>query len=105
MTVEPHTAENRLFTSWVTSRVEAVDHAVTDEDMTAGIASGTGTYQAVCGGRVVAALLEEPPRPRCLRCQSYVWARATLRDAELDKRPPRHRQPGMLARLVEWLRG
>ncbi|MCO1577701.1 hypothetical protein M8C13_18255 [Crossiella sp. SN42] len=104
MTVEPHPAENRLYTTWVTSRVEAVDHAVTDEDMAAGIADGKGIYRAVCGARVVAALLEEPPHTRCLRCQTYVWARATLRDMDLDNPGPRRSRPGLLA-LLGWLRG
>jgi len=53
---------------WVTSLVDGADHAVTDENMCAGMADRTGTYVAWCGARVVPPSMCEPSCGRCRRC-------------------------------------
>jgi len=60
----------------LTSAVDGVDHAVTDEEMGAGRASGT--YVALCGARVPAASLTAPPAQSCPPCAVILRARATL---------------------------
>jgi hypothetical protein len=64
---------------WVTSAAaDGVDHAVTDEDMAAGL--GLGQFVGVCGSSVVPAAMVAPPLPRCQRCVVFLRAWATLRE-------------------------
>lgn len=64
-------ARVRLFTTWLTS-VDGVDHAVTDEDMAAGVNALDGRFPAVCAEIVTAASLLVPPGNRCPRCRAVV---------------------------------
>jgi hypothetical protein len=57
-----------LWAIWVTSEADRADHAVTDEQMAAGMKAGAGVYRAVCGAEVLAAPLVTPPAPRCPAC-------------------------------------
>jgi hypothetical protein len=86
-----------LFTTWHTSSVDGLDHAVTDEDLTNGTGKRAGRYAAVCGHEVLATLMSNPPGTRCPRCVAYLRARATLRDFEQRQQ---HHKPGLLARLL-----
>jgi hypothetical protein len=60
----------RPWTVRVTSVVDGVDHEVTDEDMSVGLAAGLGTFRAVCGVTVTSDALPAPPGRLCPRC----WA-------------------------------
>ena len=58
----------RCHAVWVTSGANGTEHAVTDEQMTAGRAEGSGMYVAQCGLRFVAASMVAPPLRRCTDC-------------------------------------
>jgi hypothetical protein len=90
-------------TIWVTCVDGAIDHAVTDEAMTAGVTSGTGTYQAVCGALFLCAPLVCPPRPSCPRCLAFLHARSNLRGLEQRMSGSRHSKQAPFARLLGWL--
>ena len=91
----------RLFTTWHTSSVDGLDHAVTDEEMATGLGKHAGRYAAVCGHELLATLMSSPPGARCPRCVAYVRARATLRDFDQRQQQQHsHRKPGLLARLL-----
>ncbi len=81
---------------WVTSGADGTEHAVTAEQMTAGLVSQAGVYLARCGERCVAASMVMPPVRRCTDCL-------------LQLRPGRHRaeppRGGPLLRLLNWLLG
>lgn len=47
----------RTFTVWITGVSDGRDHAVTDEEMSAGMARDAGRYQALCGEHVLVASL------------------------------------------------
>lgn len=53
---------------WVTSGADGTEHAVTDEQMTAGRARRFGMYVAQCGLRFVAASMATPALWRCTDC-------------------------------------
>lgn len=53
---------------WVTSNADGTEHAVTDEQMTAGRAGRSGVYVAQCGLRFVAAPMVTPALRRCTDC-------------------------------------
>lgn len=59
----------------VTSLADGRCHWVADDAYTAGLASRSGRYTALCGHRVVAAALVCPPGPDCRGCAA-VAARA-----------------------------
>ena len=63
---------------WVTSGMDGTEHAVSDEQMTAGLVGQTGVYVARCGERCVAASMVAPALLRCSDCL-------------LQLRPGRHR--------------
>jgi hypothetical protein len=58
----------RCRAAWVTSNADGTEHAVTDEQMTAGRAEGSGMYVAQCGLRFVAASMVTPALRRCTDC-------------------------------------
>ena len=83
---------------WVTSAAaDGVDHAVTDEDMAAGL--GLGQFAGVCGSSVVPAAMVAPPLPRCQRCVVFLRARTTLREFPTPTPTRRRRR-----RLSVWRR-
>jgi hypothetical protein len=57
---------------WVTSIVDNADHAITHDDMAAGITSRTGTYRALCRTTVIPPAMTEPPRARCPYCAAIL---------------------------------
>ena len=63
---------------WVTSGADGSEHAVSDEQMTAGLVGQAGVYVARCGERCVAASMMAPAFRRCTDCL-------------LQLRPGRHR--------------
>lgn len=65
-----------LWAIWVTSVADRADHAVTDEQMAAGMKAGAGVYKAVCGAKVLAAPLVTPPAPRCPACGAVLRGQA-----------------------------
>ncbi|MGH3928375.1 MAG: hypothetical protein ACRDTF_00180 [Pseudonocardiaceae bacterium] len=82
----------RALAVWVTSGAEGIEHAVTDEQMTAGQTAKTGVYNARCGTRVVAAAMVTPPQRRCTHCMIL-----------LRPGPPRHRaKPFRGSPLLDW---
>jgi hypothetical protein len=86
---------------WVTSAAaDGVDHAVTGEDMDAGL--GLGRFMGLCGSSVVAAPLVAAPLPPCRRCQVFLRARATLGDSSP---PAPRRRRGHLGVLLWRRRG
>lgn len=90
-----------LYTTWQTSIVDGFDHAVTDEEMAAGAAvQSQGRRAAVCGDVVLCASLCSPPGPRCARCAAFLRAHAALSDTAAQRTTPRHRRPGLIARLL-----
>lgn len=67
---------------WVTAAGQRVDHAVTADDLAAGIGAAGKEIVALCGRRFVAAPLIVEPGGRCPSCDRYARAGATLRTAE-----------------------
>jgi hypothetical protein len=61
-------ALTRSLVVWVTSGADGTEHVVTDEQMTAGRAEGSGMYVAQCGLRFVAASMVAPALRRCTDC-------------------------------------
>jgi hypothetical protein len=57
---------------WVTSIVDNADHAITHENMAAGITARTGTYRALCRTTVVPPAMTEPPAGRCPYCAAIL---------------------------------
>jgi len=92
----------RMHTTWVTSAVAPVDHAVTDDAMATGMAA-RGEFVAVCGAQFFSAPMAADPGPVCANCRRFVVARASLRSVEqrmARRRVRRHGLPDALARLV-----
>ncbi|HEX7658100.1 MAG TPA: hypothetical protein VF444_01370 [Pseudonocardiaceae bacterium] len=58
----------RRHLTWVTSVTDGLDHAITDDAMSVGVAAGTGEYTATCGTVVLSAALVAPPGSRCPLC-------------------------------------
>lgn len=73
------TANERLFTTWITS-FSRVDHAVTDEECAARASANRGAFLAVCGVAFLPAPMEQAPGLPCHRCVAYLRARMELRD-------------------------
>jgi hypothetical protein len=90
---------------WVTSVVDEIDHALTDEDMSAGMSAGLGRYAAVCGKSVVPAALTAPPGRACPGCAEILRPSASCGAMDAPARRPRrrpHRLPGLRERV--WAR-
>ncbi len=87
----------RLYSVWVTSLDDGVDHAVTDEEMAAGMAH-TGEYTTLCDARMFAAPLTCEPLPKCPRCAVFVRLGTAVPSLEAA---PRHRRTGPMGRF--WL--
>jgi hypothetical protein len=87
---------------WVTCVVDGADHAVSDADMSAGLAAGQGQYRAICGDEVVSAALTAPPGRGCVRCVA-ILCHATSRRPEVRSvvraRRGSHRRLGLRDRL------
>lgn len=66
---------------WMTSVVDDADHVVSDDSMAAGVTSGTGVYQAICGSTVVPPSMTEPPCGRCSYCRAVLrtWCQQSPR--------------------------
>jgi hypothetical protein len=88
-------AAEQLFTPWMTSTSDGVDHAVTDEEFT----ERRPEPESVCGVVVLLGPLEQAPGPRCPRCVAFLKARATLPTRERRLDVHRHQRPGWLARF------
>src|SRR5436305_14587976 len=96
------TAEAQTHTTWVTSALAPVDHAVTGDAMTAGIAA-RGAFVALCGVRFLSAPMTVVPGPVCASCRLFIQARVSLPSVEqrlCGWRHRRHRLPGAFARLL-----
>jgi hypothetical protein len=87
----------RLWAAWVTCVVDGLDHAVTDEDMCAGMTEGLGRYAALCDDEVTPAALTAPPGRACPRCAQVLHVRSGR--ADLDRSGAR-RRPGLFARML-----
>ena len=89
---------------WLISATDDHDHALTLEEMEAGLAAGQGTYRAVCGHLVLVCAMATPPGPRCRSCDEPLrtpppkqrWWTAALRSV-LGRHPEptvaKHRPP------------
>lgn len=86
---------------WMTSTMDGAEHAIMDEQMTAGLAAGRGVYAALCGAQVIAASLAAPPGRRCARCVAFLRARASLRDLA----SPAPAQRWWRKQMLGWRRG
>jgi len=83
---------------WMTT-VDGHDHAVSDEEVVAGM----GIYQTLCGARILPAPLVAPPEPRCAACLGSAHAPARVpviatpahrvSDPVADRRRQRRRGP------------
>jgi hypothetical protein len=88
-------ALTRSLVAWVTSNANGTEHAVTDEQMTAGRTEGSGMYVAQCGLRFVTASMVAPALRRCTDCLLLTTAPTHHRAG-----PPRG---GLLVRWTGWL--
>jgi hypothetical protein len=61
------------FVTWFTCGLESIDHAISEDDIAAGIAAGAGRYAALCGATVCVASMTCPPGRRCPSCEDAVW--------------------------------
>jgi hypothetical protein len=61
-------ALTRSLGAWVTSNADGTEHAVTDEQMTAGRTGRSGVYLARCELQFVAAPMVTPALRRCTDC-------------------------------------
>ncbi|CAM3408414.1 DUF3039 domain-containing protein [Kibdelosporangium persicum] len=71
----PATASAATRPMWVVSIVDDAEHAVTRDDLAAGIASGSGTYRALCQATVIPPSMTEPPGSRCPYCTAVLRLR------------------------------
>lgn len=81
---------------WVTAMGGAVDHAVEQGDLAAGVGCPGRGFWSVCGDRFWAAPMVAEPGAACCRCARFLRARASLRGAE--ERVARRESP-----LGRWL--
>jgi hypothetical protein len=101
--IERATRSDALFTTWVTS-VNGIDHAVTDENVAAGINALDGRFPAVCAEIVMAAFLVMPPGSQCPRCREVVaHSGRRSRASHLFETPP-PASTIVLRPVVGWLR-
>lgn len=96
---------------WVTAAGQRVDHAVTADDLAAGIGAAGKDVVALCRRRFVAAPLIAEPGDRCTPCVRDARGRATLHTVEQRPRglgtrggwlaalvaPPDARESGMIS--------
>jgi hypothetical protein len=61
---------------WMTCTQDGREHAVADEQVSAG--APIGRYQAQCGRFITPGSLAAPPGRRCLTCHATVTPRAVL---------------------------
>lgn len=95
----PTTRSIRRHTFWLTTmgdEVSHVDHAVPYEEM----ASGLGTYTAVCGMVVHPTAMSVPPGWRCTRCVAVLEAGTRRHGPHKHRRG--HYQSGWLGRVLGW---
>jgi len=89
----------------VTSVRDGLEHLVAEEEMTSGNA---GRYVAVCGRRVLAAVLAFPPGPQCSACVKVQGTQRglALRTASRGTRRKHGRvsRPGRWAWVIDRLR-
>jgi hypothetical protein len=85
----------KLYTAWMTSTIDGHDHAITDEEF----AAHRPEPEAICGTVIMLAPLTVPNGPHCLRCVTFLRARATLRDFDQRERH-RHRRRHWWARFL-----
>lgn len=88
----------RLFITWFTSAADEHSHAVTDERAARGYRTGTDPH-AICGATVTPVPMTTPPGPRCVSCERFARARATMTDFAQRIEPPRRRRSSWLRRL------
>jgi hypothetical protein len=86
-----------VYVLWVTCLTDGADHAVTDEDMAAGIISAAGLYPTICGTVIAPASMLSAPHPACSRCAAVLRRRAEHEEPECD--PHQHSLPGIVARI------
>jgi hypothetical protein len=53
---------------WVTSALDSLEHAVSDDEVARGLTAGTGEYRAVCGRVLLTQFAIIPPGRRCTSC-------------------------------------
>jgi hypothetical protein len=82
---------NRMFTSWFTSVVDGLDHAVTDEEF----ADHRPEPAAVCGIVLLLAPLTSPNGRRCTQCVWFLRTHAAPR-----REPDRRADPSLVVRLL-----
>jgi hypothetical protein len=86
----------RIFTAWMTSTSDGLDHAVTDEEFT----ERRPEPESVCGVVVPLGPLEQAPGLRCPQCVAFLEARASLPSLQQRLGVHRHQRAGWLARLL-----
>lgn len=96
-------AESRLHVVWHRCVVDDRDHAVTDEEFTAGRFQGQGRFVAVCGHVTYPGSMLDSPGPPCRRCNAYLEALASLRSAE-QRFGVEPRKPGFWRRLLRHIK-
>jgi hypothetical protein len=96
----------RVWSVWVTT-TDGADHAVTDEEMVAGMRAGKGLYLAVCGASVLAAAMTVPPGATCPHCVTRLRHLTHTSAPTVCGAPTGHgvrRRSGVLAWLVGLVR-
>ncbi|MGH3564509.1 MAG: hypothetical protein ACRDRH_00460 [Pseudonocardia sp.] len=91
------------FEARMTSRLDGRYHRIADDAASAGYAAGDGAFEALCGHRVRPTAMVSPDGPDCPACVAFQPARDRPRERRPDL-PHRHRRPGLLRRLFQWLR-
>jgi hypothetical protein len=68
-------------------QLDRVEHAVPDEEHSAGLTRGDGVFLAICGRELDAATLTAEPEARCASCGSRLrtrWSRGPERSHRLS---------------------
>ncbi|MGH3921323.1 MAG: hypothetical protein ACRDTT_00300 [Pseudonocardiaceae bacterium] len=89
---EPHHPRSSVRPTTLTSTVDGRDHLISEQATAAGLAAGRGAYHAMCGRRVLAALLVVAPGPTCLDCETALHRITTGSSTS--------RRRGLVARLL-----
>jgi hypothetical protein len=76
--------------------VTGIDHAVTDEDMSTGMAAGQGVFRAICGVLVTPDALTAPPRRVCPGCWAVMRPPVRVERGKVLVARRGHRRPGWL---------
>jgi hypothetical protein len=90
----------RLWTVRVRCVVDGWDHAVTDDNMAAGIAAGQGRYRAMCGVVITPDALTVPPGHLCPRCRTVAYPPPAPKPTGQVLARRGHRRPGVLRQLI-----